>query len=543
MRRLISSILTLIIIMTSLTVSFADGTLDKISLKENGIGRNFQVVNLKIDGKTVKSADVPPVIYPLNNQGRTLVPLRMIIDHLGDKLGADIEWDGVNYEVKVKTKDKEIILKIDSPVAIVNGVAKNLPDNVPAKLLAIGSNGRTMVPIRFFAEELGLKVDWENETWTASIDIPEQDVENPNENPDQDGSDPVPNGAANITDIRVEMNGSIPQIRIKTSKKANYKEFKLVNPDRIVIDFDNSKFNISDKTMLESNGTLTIQTNNDLIKYVRMSQFSNNPLVTRVVMELGNSAQHEITYDNRTGEYVIDFINYVRNVKAETINTKEVVIIEGDSLENYDIMHLSNPNRIVVDIKGGVLHNSFKTKTINIDGRVVNTIRISQHGTDQNTPNEKTVRVVLDLQEGASGDALYEELVDNKLYLHLEGEPFKAIKYEETGWTTSRFTLLGSRVTRYSISRQTQPNLIEITVPKDDIQLETVNLQIEDHIIKSMDISEDKNGDNYNIKLELQDSVEYNVASGEKTQNLVLELNNKSAKYREMLWIIQIKLF
>ena len=121
-------------------------------LEENGKGENYQVVNLEIDGKIIKSEDVPPIIYPLDGKGRTLIPLRMIIEYLGDKLNADIEWDGTRREAKIKTKEKEIVLQIDNPYATVN-MLKELPDDISAKLLAIRDNGesigRTMIPIRF----------------------------------------------------------------------------------------------------------------------------------------------------------------------------------------------------------------------------------------------------------------------------------------------------------------------------------------------------------------------------------------------------------
>ncbi len=537
MRKLISSILFLIILITSLTVSFADGSLNKILLKENGIGKNYQVVNLKIDGKTVKSADVPPIIYPLNNQERTLVPLRVIIEHLGDKLNADIEWDEAKQEVKVKTKDKEILLKIDSPVALVNGVQKKLPDNIPAKLLAIGDNSRTMVPVRFFADELGLSVGWDEKTVTASIDMPKVSEKEPEEEPIINPQPPQEN-VADVTDVRVEMNGYIPQIRIKTSKQIDYKQFKLANPERLVIDLDNARFNLSDRNKLESNGTLHIQTNSEVIKGVRVSQFQNDPFVTRVVMELGKSIEHEISFDEKSGEIVINFTNYIRNVKKEIMNTKEIIVIEGDSVADYSIMQLSDPERLVVDIKGGVLHSNFKNNLINIDGKVAKTIRVSEYTPENNSTNEKNVRVVIDFQENSGYNEVYAEVNGNKLYLHLEGEPFKAIKYEETGWTTSRLTLKGSTVTRYSIGRQLASNLIEVTVPKKDIELELASLNINDHIIKSINISEDLSQSNYNVRLELQDSVEHKLLSAEQSQDLVLELNNKNAKYREMLVVI-----
>ncbi|MCK9267132.1 MAG: copper amine oxidase N-terminal domain-containing protein, partial [Alkaliphilus sp.] len=194
MKRLISGILILIVFVTSFTVSFANKSPEKVLLEENGKGKNYQVVNLKIDGKVVESEDVPPIIYPLNGKGRTLVPLRMIIEYLGDKLNADIEWDGAEREAKIKTKEKEIVLQIDNPYATVNGVKKRLPDDISAKLLAIRDNGRsvgrTMIPIRFFEEEFGIGIEWDQETSTASLSIPEGSEKNPEKGADSNpGSD------------------------------------------------------------------------------------------------------------------------------------------------------------------------------------------------------------------------------------------------------------------------------------------------------------------------------------------------------------------
>ena len=55
MKRLISGILILIVFVTSFTVSFANKSPEKVLLEENGKGENYQVVNLEIDGKIIKS--------------------------------------------------------------------------------------------------------------------------------------------------------------------------------------------------------------------------------------------------------------------------------------------------------------------------------------------------------------------------------------------------------------------------------------------------------------------------------------------------------
>ncbi len=87
---------------------------------------------------------------PFVENGRTFVPMRKIFE----KLGATIEWDN-DTETVTATKGSDVIkLTIGSNKAIVNGVEKEL--DAPAQL----KNDRTMVPLRFVSESLGLKVDW-----------------------------------------------------------------------------------------------------------------------------------------------------------------------------------------------------------------------------------------------------------------------------------------------------------------------------------------------------------------------------------------------
>ena len=59
-----------------------------------------------------------------------------------------------------------VILKIGSQKAYVNGSATNVPDVVPTI-----QSDRTLVPVRFISEGLGAKVDWNNDTNTAAIEL------------------------------------------------------------------------------------------------------------------------------------------------------------------------------------------------------------------------------------------------------------------------------------------------------------------------------------------------------------------------------------
>lgn len=62
------------------------------------------------------------------------------------------------YKYVGDSMEKKIVLKIDNKVALVDGEEKIL--DVPPTII----NNRTMLPIRFIAEELGCKVEWKEAT-------------------------------------------------------------------------------------------------------------------------------------------------------------------------------------------------------------------------------------------------------------------------------------------------------------------------------------------------------------------------------------------
>jgi len=107
-----------------------------------------------IDGRPV-SLDVPAAIH----QDRTLVPIRFV----AESLGARVDWDEPEREVTVYLDGKTLKLTIGSHEASVNGLREVL-DTTP---IIVGD--RTLVPIRFIAENFGGQVEWDNSTRTVLI--------------------------------------------------------------------------------------------------------------------------------------------------------------------------------------------------------------------------------------------------------------------------------------------------------------------------------------------------------------------------------------
>jgi hypothetical protein len=119
------------------------------------IGNSMFTVN----GGSV-TLDSPPVIM----NGRTLVPIRAIIEALGGTVG----WDGTARKATVTLGSATIELWIGKNAARVNGA--NIPiDAANAKVVPEIINGRTMLPLRFVSENLGCSVVWADATKTITI--------------------------------------------------------------------------------------------------------------------------------------------------------------------------------------------------------------------------------------------------------------------------------------------------------------------------------------------------------------------------------------
>ncbi len=85
------------------------------------------------------TTDVPPTIV----DGRTLVPVRVIIE----ALGGDVDWDETTRTVTISIDGKVLKLVID----------KEIPGYGTGAMII---DGRTMVPIRYISEYVGYEVKW-----------------------------------------------------------------------------------------------------------------------------------------------------------------------------------------------------------------------------------------------------------------------------------------------------------------------------------------------------------------------------------------------
>ncbi|MBN4056504.1 MAG: hypothetical protein COA82_06065 [Alkaliphilus sp.] len=518
MRRIVSILFVLLILCT--TISFANEN-GYITMTMDNEEVKFSTVSLTIDNELITS-DVPPVIY----NERTLVPLRIIAENLG----ANLNWNGKTKEVLIMSGSNKIILSIDSENAVVNGNEKLLDDHgTTAKLI----DNRTMVPLRFVAEELGVDVKWNGETRTVALTKPV--IITPKVDEDTNV----------VHEIKVNMVNGFPEVRVKADKELKYNVFELIDrdkilPDRLVFDFQNTLFYLENQGILGENKTLSLGFENSILNELRASQFSIDPLTTRLVLEMSETLDYKVSFDEDTKEMIIRFVNIVRSVKASYQNTKEVIIIEGDNIDNYNVIRLSNPERLVVDIKGAYLYTGDKEFNFNVDGNVAKRVRVAEFEPDHHyEPDDKIVRIVIDLQDREEFEEFKFEVEGNRLIVHLEGEPFSYFNYEEVSWITSELLFRGRPGVRFEVDKDIKSNTINIIVPKSRMNMEFSNIAIDDHLIKNIVVDEEYDDKNYMIKVELNNQVSHRVISPSRGRNLVLELNTNTSQ-REKLIAIDI---
>jgi len=111
----------------------------------------FLVLTIGLKSYVLNGMQLQMDVAPEIVAGRTFVPIRLV----AETFGAEVGWDGNLREVTIKQDTKVIKLKIGSKTATIDGKSYELEAAPYIK------SGRTMVPIRFISEALGLSVYWE----------------------------------------------------------------------------------------------------------------------------------------------------------------------------------------------------------------------------------------------------------------------------------------------------------------------------------------------------------------------------------------------
>lgn len=111
-------------------------------------------VTVHVDGRYVGSE-----VAPLLTNGRVFLPMRAA----AEMMGANVAWDGQTRCISVAKGGTIAYFFADSTTYYVNDAART-SDAAP-----VIQNGRTLLPVRVFAEALGAQVDWHSDMLDVAI--------------------------------------------------------------------------------------------------------------------------------------------------------------------------------------------------------------------------------------------------------------------------------------------------------------------------------------------------------------------------------------
>lgn len=103
-------------------------------------------ITVELDGMPLKF-EVAPQIY----NSRTMVPFRAIAENLG----VVIQWEDKTKTIHAQLDQQRVVLHIGESKATINDAVVYL-DSPPMIV-----NGRTLIPLRFFAEAFACQVNWD----------------------------------------------------------------------------------------------------------------------------------------------------------------------------------------------------------------------------------------------------------------------------------------------------------------------------------------------------------------------------------------------
>lgn len=123
-------------------------------ITENETQREFILMEIgspdMMIGEEVYEIDPGRDTVPVVQNGRTLVPIRAIVE----AMGGEVDWDGEEQMVSIEANGHSVSMWLGSKTIKVDGRRKSI-DMAPTAI-----NGRTMLPIRFVAENLGYQIEW-----------------------------------------------------------------------------------------------------------------------------------------------------------------------------------------------------------------------------------------------------------------------------------------------------------------------------------------------------------------------------------------------
>lgn len=257
MRRLI---VTVIAALTLLVCTAVSAHAEYMMLEYDGGTHEY---NGEVYALVVNNQLIDPPLSPIIFNDRALVPVREIFE----EVGAEVNYINDTQTVEVMGDDTYVTLRINDNVAFVNGRKINIPDNVVPKLISkVGGETKTMVPVRFISESIGLDVEFDSGDGAILIEsdgytLADENLVTYEVEPYEPYVEPE-KPQLHITDISYDITGDRgATITVTTDEDIEgYSDFVLSSPERLVLDISGARLDgVPENIAVSKAGITTIR--------------------------------------------------------------------------------------------------------------------------------------------------------------------------------------------------------------------------------------------------------------------------------------------
>ncbi|NLN49035.1 MAG: AMIN domain-containing protein [Clostridiales bacterium] len=416
---------------------------------------------------------------PIVANKKIMVPLRPI----GEGLGYDITWDIKTQTMALFKGNKSLSFVVNKDKAIVDGKELKMDEKT------LMSGGRAYVTMTFL--ESVMEYGFQYDQVAKRMVIKEKEV---------------PVIISKVQDISYSEESGYPQLYISTDNPVEYNTFTLDNPDRMVIDINNAIAD-TDYEVKEINS-------GDIIG-VRIGQFSSQPKVVRIVVDLKNKKKAMVTHSADKKNISLAYANILQPVTIEKEGYCDVISIKGSQSVDSQLFSLDNPDRIVIDVQQAVLGGENQNIALN-NSSIIKSVRTGQFDVG-------TARIVVDLGKSAFYEIKNE---DNESKIYISDIPFSFMGYDKY-YNSSYVTMNPNDEVDFKTDFDKKKNVLKVEINKD-IEYDNELYEINDNLLEYIKLSKTQQKKSVITKAEfkLKDKVNYELLSSSNTTLIKLKLTH-----------------
>lgn len=216
-------------------------------LEYDGSVHNYTgaVYALAVNGKTLTNLPLEPIIF----NDRALVPVREVFEALGAQVG----YRDTDKTISISYAKTKVKLQIGNTQATVNGVKKTIPDNAAPRLIAKwGGSAKTMVPVRFISESVGLNVDFDGNRGLISVS-------------DGSAATPTPTAApqpsaVKLNKVEFSQDGDVVTVKVSANGEISAITDAAVTASQVLfVDVSNATYTTSNKTEVNLGSVIAVR--------------------------------------------------------------------------------------------------------------------------------------------------------------------------------------------------------------------------------------------------------------------------------------------